>query len=287
MKTEQDVVPVEGAGGLPKIALTAADGARVEIYLHGAHVTSWHAAGDTMDRLFLSAASHFADSLSIRGGVPICFPQFADQGPLPMHGFVRTAHWTLVRAGRLDDGAARAELRFTDSAATLALWPHPFALRFTVTLRSRTLALQLDATNTGAAPFAFTAALHTYLRVADVRATAVRGLEGARYRDKVLRQDDVAETAAQLAVDRPLDRVYRAAPANLEVVEPGRATAIGATGFADTVVWNPDAQLGATLADLEPGGYARMLCVEAAAAHAPVAVAAGATWTGTQTLTAR
>ncbi len=34
-------------------------------------------------------------------------------------------------------------------------------------------------------------------------------------------------------------------------------------------------------------GYAHMLCVEAAAAHAPVTVAAGATWTGTQTLTAR
>ena len=38
--------------------------------------------------------------------------------------------------------------------------------------------------------------------------------------------------------------------------------------------------------DLEPGGFARMLCVEAAAASAPVRLAPGATWRGAQELTA-
>ena len=73
------VVPVPGLGGLPRIELAAADGPRAEIYLHGAHVTSWFPAGATDDRLFVSTKAIFADDAPIRGGVPICFPQFADQ----------------------------------------------------------------------------------------------------------------------------------------------------------------------------------------------------------------
>ncbi len=275
-----------GHGGLPKIALAAADGARAEVYLHGAHVASWIPAGSRDDRLFLSATSHFAEGNPIRGGVPVCFPQFANLGPLPMHGFVRTTAWEPIVVQNLADGAAQARLRFRDTVATRAAWPHPFTLELTVTVSGRTLALGLAVTNDGTAPLAFTAALHTYLRVADARRTVVEGLAGAHYRDKVLQHDDDIQAAPQLPVDRPLDRVYRAAPPVIAVVEPERTTNVTATGFADTVIWNPGPAQNPAPSDLEPDGYLRMLCVEAAAASAPVHVAPGATWHGTQTLTA-
>src|SRR5436305_1852990 len=86
---------VAGEGGLPKLILVAPDGARAEIYLHGAHVTSWIPAGDG-ERLFLSASSAFRPGAAIRGGVPVVFPQFSDRGPLPKHGFARTSEWELV-----------------------------------------------------------------------------------------------------------------------------------------------------------------------------------------------
>ena len=146
---------------------------------------------------------------------------------------------------------------------------------------------QQELQEVGGTDFAFTAALHTYLRVTDLRATRVRGLAGAHYRDKVLGVDDTVETAAELPIDRFLDRVYRAAPADLAMLEPTRELDIRATGFYDTVVWNPDAPKSATIADMEAGGYLRFLCVEAALAHAPVVLAAGATWQGTQALHAR
>lgn len=279
---------VPGAGGLPTVALAAADGARADVYLHGAHVTSWRPAPGAPDRLFLSAASRFADGAPIRGGVPVCFPQFADQGPLPMHGFVRTQAWRLVRAGVVAGGAAQAVLRLADSAATRELWPHAFALELTVTVTRAALDLALAVTNAGTAPFAFTGALHTYLRTDDVRAVRVRGLAGVRYRDKVTRQDAVVETAAALAIDRPLDRVYHATPESLAVIESSRALAVRATGFTDTVVWNPGPARGAAPAgpppDLPPDAYLRMLCVEAAAARTPITVAPGAAWRGAQTL---
>jgi len=279
--------PAAGAGGLPKVVIASADGSRVEVYLHGAHVTSWIPAGEHTDRLFLSESSPFAPGVAIRGGVPVCFPQFADQGPLPMHGFARTAAWELVESGRADNGAALVRLRLEDSDETRALWPHAFALELAVTAHGSILVLALAATNTGASAFTFTTALHTYLRIADVHATQIRGLQGARYRDKVLKKDDTVETAAELAIDREIDRVYRRIPPMLEVREARRATIVHATGFVDTVIWNPGAQKGATLHDLEPEGYAHMVCVEAAVASQSVTLQPQQTWRGVQTLTAR
>ena len=240
-----------------------------------------------MDRLFLSASSQFAPGAAIRGGVPVCFPQFADQGPLPMHGFARVTSWDLVESGRDSNGAAHVRLRLGDTKVTRALWPHAFVLELAVRVDGPTLALALAVTNSGTASFAFTTALHTYLRIADARETLVRGLQGSRYRDKVLQKDVVVETAAELAIDREIDRVYRGSPEMLEVREPRRATIVHAAGFVDTVLWNPGAQKGATLQDLQPGGYSHMLCVEAAVASEAITLQPAQTWQGSQTLTAR
>jgi glucose-6-phosphate 1-epimerase len=278
---------VPGAGNLPKVILTAADGARAEIYLHGAHLTSWLPAGASEDRLFLSRRSRFAAGAAIRGGIPVSFPQFATQGPLPSHGFARIAAWDLVRADVRDDGSARAVLRLADSAATWLIWPHAFALGLEIRLSGSALEVALTARNAGSSRFEFTAALHTYLHVADIATTTVRGLQGALYYDKVRRVDDCRETAPDVRIDGAIDRVYRVAPQDLQVHEQGHSVAIRATGFPDTVVWNPGAEGALTLADLEPGEEKRMLCVEAAAATTPVVLEAGATWRGMQALTAR
>jgi glucose-6-phosphate 1-epimerase len=278
--------PMPGAGGLDKLVLVAADGARAELYLHGAQVTSWIPAGESADRLFLSSRSQHKIGVAIRGGVPVSFPQFAAEGPLPNHGFARVSTWNLVHAGQDASGTARAVVRLDDSRATRALWPHPFLAEIAVSLSGRALEISLDVTNTGATSFAYTAALHTYLQVPDVRQTVVRGLRNARYRDKVLGVDDVIETAPELRIVGQIDRVYYSAPDDLEVRESTRAMSVRATGFPDTVVWNPGEHAGAALKDLDPGGYARMLCVEAAAVRAPVTLGPGERWRGTQTLTA-
>ena len=267
--------------------LGSADGARADVYCHGAHVTSWIPAGETDDRLFVSARSQFVAGAAIRGGIPVCYPQFAAQGTLPMHGFARSCDWSLVTAHRTGTGSALAMLRLTDSATTRTLWPHAFAAELQVELSGRTLAVALTIENTGPEAMAFTAALHTYLRVADVRQATVHGLAGTRYFDKILQRDCEGASADELRIRAAIDRIYHAAPDDLEVREPGRAVAIRATGFPDTVVWNPGEQPSAALADLEPGGYLRMLCVEAAAARVPVVLASGESWRGTQTLVAR
>jgi glucose-6-phosphate 1-epimerase len=277
---------VAGTGNLSKVILTAADGARAEIYLHGAHVTSWLPAGASEDRLFLSRRSRFAAGAAIRGGIPVCFPQFATQGPLPSHGFARVMAWDLVRAEVQDDGGASAVLRLANSAATWLIWPHAFALELEIRLSGSSLEVALTVRNPGSSRFEFTVALHTYLHVADIATTTVHGLQGALYYDKVRRADDCRETAPDVRIDGAVDRVYRAAPQDLRIHEQGQSVAIRATGFPDTVVWNPGAEGVLALVDVEPGEEKGMLCVEAAAATTPVVLEAGATWRGTQALTA-
>ena len=112
--------------------------------------------GATDDRLFLSARSRFTAGAAIRGGMPVCFPQFATQGPLPSHGFARVTAWDLVRAGADDDGGACAILRLVDSNATRRLWPYAFMLELAVHLSRSSLDVALTVVNTGSTEFSFT-----------------------------------------------------------------------------------------------------------------------------------
>jgi glucose-6-phosphate 1-epimerase len=275
-----------GPGGLPFVTLIAADGARATVCLHGAHVTSWVPAGEDGDRLFLSSRSEFREGTAIRGGVPISFPQFATQGPLPKHGFARLTTWELVSADR-EDADAVASFRLTDSAETRAIWPHPFLAELTVRVVGAAISMEFAVTNTGREPFSFTAALHTYFRVEDVRKAAVVGLQGTRYRDKAAGETEPEDRERELRIDGEVDRVYLNAPRVVELQEGGRTLEVASTGFADIVVWNPGAEAAAKLADMEVDGHLRMLCVEAAAAGSPVHVPPGERWVGSQTLTAR
>jgi glucose-6-phosphate 1-epimerase len=268
---------------MPKVVLRHASGSSAEVYLHGAHVTSWRDASG-LERLFLSSRSIFSAGAAIRGGIPVVFPQFADQGPLPRHGFARTAEWTLASVTDGEAGPAEAVLRLADSPATLAAWPHAFALELRVRLAD-TLSVQLTVKNTGAEPFELTAALHTYLRVADVREVRVEGLEGVRYVDRADHDDPRVEPSPHLRISGEVDRVYLDAPGDVHVRGPaGGGVSVERDGFPDAVVWNPGAEKGSALADMGPDEYRRMLCVEAAAVGQPVVLAAGGEWTGSTTL---
>jgi glucose-6-phosphate 1-epimerase len=262
----------------PKIVLTTPGGARAEIYQHGAHVASWIPANDT-ERMFLSAKSAFETGAAIRGGVPVVFPQFSQLGPLPKHGLVRTQPWEMLPAA---DNAATLRIRETED--TRRLWPHAFEAQLTVKLEDASLALGLAVMNTDDRPFTFTCALHTYLRVHDIAQTQIEGLHGRPYRDAVRGNQNFIEEEAVLRFAGETDRVYHGPAADVIVREPDRALTIRQAGFVDTVVWNPGAQLGATLPDLETDGYRRYVCVEAALADTSVTLEPQATWRGSQIL---
>ncbi len=215
--------------------------------------------------------------------MPVIFPQFSGLGPLPKHGFARVEPWVFAGAAVTAD-AATAIFQLRDSEASRRIWAHAFLAELTVSIGGNRLAMTLAVTNTGTGSFTFTVALHTYLAVTDIAATAVEGLAGLRYRDAAAGGVAGVDAEPQVRFAGQVDRIYLDAPAELRVIKPARTTVVRSAGFPDAVVWNPSAAKAATLADLESDGYRRFVCVEAAVIAAPVRLAPGERWQGAQTL---
>lgn len=261
-------------GQLPAIRLQAPDGAEATVTLYGAHLVSWKGA-DGKERMFLSEKSTLDGSKAIRGGVPVIFPQFAQQGSGMRHGFARVSNWRLdnsgLETGGLEDGAAWAtfDLAAGDLPASLAdAWPHTFALCLRVAVRANELSMTLTVRNLGAAPFPFSAALHTYHLVPDVCAVRIEGI-----------------SSDEISIIDKLDAVYPHVAGRAQLATGAETLVLEQAGFTDAVVWNPGAVDAAALADMDNDEYRRFVCIEPALL-APLTLDAGQSWTGAYRISA-
>jgi glucose-6-phosphate 1-epimerase len=269
-------------GGDATVVLRNAAGDEAALSTHGAQLLSWRPAGE-LEQIYLSPLSRPAPGVAVRGGVPVCFPQFSTRGPLPKHGYARTSRWTLVTPAL--PGASVAEARFQLDSGMAGGWDRAFCLVLVARLGTRWLELELQAANTGRSAWTFTGALHTYLRVQDVRTARLAGLQGLDCEDMVGGNTVRREEGAELAITGELDRVYRDVSRPLHLRGGGLPERrMLQEGFADTVVWNPGPAKAAALGDMPPGDWLHMLCVEAGAITQPVELAPGKTWRGLQRL---
>lgn len=268
--------------GLEALRLHGPRGSSAVIGRLGGQVLSW-ITPDGREHLFLSERAVFDGSVPIRGGIPVCFPQFGNVGELPKHGFVRTREWS-VTTRRCGDDFALATLELGDDETTRALWPHAFRAEITVILEVDRIDVEFCVENTGTEPLAFTGALHSYLRVVQVEDAALEGLHGHEYLDATNANRIVRETGTEIVVDSAVHRVYYDVRRPQLLRAGNLSLGIRSQGFPDVVVWNPWVDTCGTLKDMPADGWRHMLCVEAAAVRNPVTVAAGAEWCGRQTL---
>lgn len=270
--------------GIEALRLNGPRGSSAVVARFGGQVLSW-ITPDGRERLFLSERALFDGSAPIRGGIPVCFPQFGGLGDSPKHGFARTREWTVV-GQRCGDDYALATLELADDQDTRALWPHAFRAEITVMLEVDRIDVEFCIENTGPAPFEFTGALHSYLRVTQVEDVALEGLHGHDYLDAVRDNRVVRETGTEITVDGEVDRVYYDVRRPQLLNAGNLSLGIQSQGFPDVVIWNPWVELCAGLKDMPPDGWRHMLCVEAAAVRKPVIVPPGEEWYGRQTLVA-
>ncbi len=205
----------EGHGGLAKVVLATGEAAG-EMYLHGAHVTSWQPRGRE-EVLFVSSKSRWEDGRAVRGGVPICFPWFAGRAgdpKAPAHGFVRTIAWTLESIVQAGD-AVTVSMSTESNDDTKKWWAADFHLVCRATFGSE-LTMALEVKNTGANQLQFEEALHTYLRVGQIDEARVQGLATLQYIDKT----DSNRTKTQqgpIVIASETDRVYLNAKGSVEL----------------------------------------------------------------------
>lgn len=255
---------VAGKGGLPLLRITSSLGS-AEIYLQGAHLTSWRPAG-AEEAIFVSEQSEWAPCKAIRGGIPICFPWFgpkAGDPDAPNHGFARLREWRLDSLTPLDDGGVTLVCVQESDATTRMMWPHQFCVAYRVTIGKK-LRLELSVINTGIEPLHFEEALHTYFRVGEVKETEVEGLSHTSFLDK---NDNYREKHQEddLHFEGPVDHVYLNTTGPVEVLDRAlhRRLRTEKLNSETTVVWNPWANGAASFSDFGDEEWHSMVCVEA------------------------
>ena len=254
-----------GSAGLPQLRLTNAYGG-ARIALQGAQVLSWAPFGQA-DLIWMSPAARFSPGVSLRGGIPICWPWFGPRKGatgLPAHGIARTELWEIVASGISDDGRVRVDFRLMPGRSGDPLWSFATPVHYRVTL-GEALELELLTRNEGTETVTIGAALHTYWAVADVRDVRILGLDGCTYIDK-LDGDIRKRQQGAVTISAETDRIYLDDGAVCVIEGPGHARRIRnrKRGSGTTVVWNPRVEKAARLGDMGKDGHLRMVCVETA-----------------------
>jgi len=253
----------EGDGGLPRVDISSPL-VHGEMYLHGAHVTSWRPAGRE-EVLFLSSKSRWEEGQAIRGGIPICFPWFrgkADDPHAPAHGLVRTRLWQLYSIVESNTGVA-VTMFIESDGQTRRWWPGEFRLVHRVTFGTE-LKLELVCINTGKTPFHFEEALHTYNRVAEVNSVRLHGLDGIRFLDNT--DSNQAKTQlGDVTIASQTDNAFINTENAVDLLDSQmrRRIRLQKANSSTTVVWNPWQEGASRLRDLGEGEWRQFLCVEA------------------------
>ena len=139
----------------------------VSVDTHGARVVSYVPAGKE-EVFFVSDTG--------TGGMPLCWPWFAGNGPCDnsrRHGIARYMDFEVL-AKECSHDVSSVALRLGSNGETRRHFPHDFELDVVVRMDER-LTVTMTGCNTGKTPFPVTEAFHPYFAVLDSRKCAVEG----------------------------------------------------------------------------------------------------------------
>lgn len=230
------------------------------------------------DRHLLYLSPLMLEGLPRRGGVPILFPQFADRGTLPKHGFARNASWQCVNEVQ-SEILSQSHYRLEITPHLLSDWPHHASLDLWVNLTASEMSMHLQIGNHGQDSFTWTGGFHPYWSVDDLLNTQIIGLQNTPYEDRFAPELKVDEAAQLTFTSAMVERLYLAAPA-IELVTSQRSVMLECEGFSQWMVWNPGAQGERDFADLPPGDWRHFVCIEPVIASTAHVLLPGEIFTG-------
>ncbi|KAK4747900.1 hypothetical protein SAY87_014486 [Trapa incisa] len=272
--------------GIDQVILKNTRKASVRISLHGGQILSWK-TDHGEELLFTSSKAIFKPPTPVRGGIPICFPQFGNRGTLEQHGFARKKIWIIDTDPpplQPNDTNVKAyiDLLLKSSEEDLKIWPHSFEFRLRVSLsEDGYLTMISRIRNINCKPFNFSIAYRTYFSISDISEVRVEGLETLDYLDNLCQRERFTEQGDAITFESEVDRVYLSS-SDIAIFdhERKRTFIIRKEGLPDVVVWNPWDKKAKALNDLGDEEYKHMLCVDGAAIEKPIPLKPGEEWTG-------
>ncbi|CAN6811098.1 unnamed protein product, partial [Brassica oleracea] len=280
---------VNGRDGSSRIVLSEPSGSRAEVSLYGGQVVSWK--NERREQLlYMSTKAQMKPPKAIRGGLPICFPQFGNFGALERHGFARNRFWSFDNDPSPLPPAnqqSTVDLVLKSTEDDLKIWPHSFELRVRISISPGKLTIIPRVRNTDPKAFSFMFALRNYLYVSDISEVRVEGLETLDYLDNLMRRERFTEQADAITFDGEIDRVYLNTPTKIAIIdhERKRTIELRKEGMPNAaVVWNPWDKKAKSIADMGDEDYTTMLCVDSGAIETPILLKPCEEWRGRQEL---
>lgn len=214
-----------------------------------------------------------------RGGVPVLFPQFAERGALPKHGFARHCYWS-------SDSEIETSME-VNSVKSLTIhdgdfpsWPHSAKLVLETDLTANSFRQTLTVTNIGADRFSWTGGLHPYFLLDDLESASLTGLHGVPYKDRYNEALDLVGQNQWLWNGMPCENLFGTAPA-IRLYSASKELKISTTGFDQWMIWNPGTEGAKGLADMIADDWRRFVCVEPVCIDRPVVLSPAESFVGT------
>lgn len=276
-----------GNGDIPLVRLRHAQSGQIaEVYTYGACMTSWNVRGNEV--LWMSDTNKWElGGKAIRGGIPLCFPQFGPYGNLVQHGFGRITSWSIKDTVLNEDDSVSAVFSLSSEEAQheeITKWGFKFNAEYTVTLSNIGLEAKLAVTNTGDTLMPISFAFHNYFKVSSIDNARLFGFEELRHLnrldgDREVPASDSVESG--VSVTEETDRIYLDAPEELAMFDFAslRVLKIKKTPtLPNATMWNPFGSAGC-----DPG-WKDFVCIEPAVINPAATIPPGETWVGAQLL---
>lgn len=219
-----------------------------KVALQGAHLFSWQPKHAKQDVLWTSEIEPFNAGSAIRGGVPICYPNFGaglDGNQTPFHGTARTSLWELSAYVVEKDGVR----------LTFQLLPHAKVEM----LLGETCQIHFTQLNEKPSQLA----LHSYFNLADITQADVSGLP-TRCFNSLTKSEQAVENPRKIAEN--IDCIYTLEQPISVIHDHGNARQIEIEhqNASEIVLWNPWHKPTGSMSET---GYQTMVCVETARIH--------------------
>lgn len=226
--------------------------------------------------MWLSDNCDYKAGVSLRGGVPICWPWFGDlnRNPralkaqyaddaivlAPAHGFVRNQDWDVKKIERVGSALTVVELGLDFLENKEPLWPFATELRCTIEVGQH-VSIDFNVRNHGNRPFIFSRALHSYFNVENIESVSINGFDGVEYID-TLDNWQAFTQQGNIVFNREVDRIYQSSPSPIVLKDDSKIITVSAQGSHSTVVWNPWIDKSMRLSQFDNLDYQKMVCVE-------------------------